>query len=1086
MFVLINSATENHKSIKKVNSVLDRYAIRVSQDSWQTRITEEGLVALRNDLMSIVNKNVSISCSKNYGFNKLKLLWVVGNKNKFNSFGQQPVFLTKILRRNISKDDYRIKTKFEIDVCDVSLLAGYYHDIGKNNVFFAKKILSKTPIADPVRHELFSFYFLLLIFEQFDIDKKFKNFSSSEIESLYFKTFLKLKNVYQNEKFQPNDYFNNLKISSFKDAVLISVLTHHRLPEDRNKKFMDVSSYIRAKEKRTYKGDEDNECFVMAGGFSENFIDKFNRVTHKLYLCFIDSTDDHEYWKGVVILSRSFLILADHKVSSIPLAKDGYDKNNESVFANTEIDNKSKIRTLKQPLAWHLRSVGELASNIAHGFFENYRTGSEFEYLNRASILNANKPAVGRFKWQEDASSCLIEQKKINNAPSLIFLISGTGSGKTRACFRFVTNVSISNDKCRITTLLNLRTLTTQTYDVYKNQVGINENYLTMLIGNMFYKTDIETAIKGLKHGIENEEYQENEDEMIRDIDEEDSDYYDFVGGKYNIPNYINLFATNKKKNLEKIIGSPVLVATADYLVNAGDFSQQGRHSLLLNRVMSSDFILDEIDSYDSRSIFSMLRVVFLIGFFGRSIVLSSATISSNLAKMIYEAYNNGYKIFKKVNNCSTEFNYSFISDKNDFFGAINDTSNTERFGEDFNFYTNTIIKNLENEKNVYRMADIKTFEMQSCLSFMEYTKESVIELHNKNKWTDTETGKKISIGLVRLANTKTVVNVANVLRRDLQNLNVRVLSYHANKYIGERALIEKYLDEILVRKNNMNPAFNNEIKKHLKNESADEFLFIVVATPVEEIGRDHDFDWAVIEPSSSQSIVQTAGRVNRHRLLPVTDVNIILLQYNYLFCKNVDAGRREDFCFVRPGNENDSVKYEHDLKKLINYNGHPFNVDGRIKFDTSKNLFASLDDKSYHDENSKAIKYFFDTEYCMMYMCNSHYKAYRLRDIDNNQFILSYDPESFTYYHVRKCKNKNKLEKYPLKPNLKDSVFNIEENNDNLEFHFLYFTLDEITGYADNLNLKASKLLTATINIYNKKIDTIKIIRSMDGFGIE
>ena len=35
----------------------------------------------------------------------------------------------------------------------------------------------------------------------------------------------------------------------------------------------------------------------------------------------------------------------------------------------------------------------------------------------------------------------------------------------------------------------------------------------------------------------------------------------------------------------------------------------------------------------------------------------------------------------------------------------------------------------------------------------------------------------------------------------------------------------------------------------------------------MEEVGRDHDFDWAIIDASSVQSIVQTAGRVNRHRL---------------------------------------------------------------------------------------------------------------------------------------------------------------------------------------------------------------------------
>ncbi|MEX6067036.1 hypothetical protein [Providencia hangzhouensis] len=51
----------------------------------------------------------------------------------------------------------------------------------------------------------------------------------------------------------------------------------------------------------------------------------------------------------------------------------------------------------------------------------------------------------------------------------------------------------------------------------------------------------------------------------------------------------------------------------------------------------------------------------------------------------------------------------------------------------------------------------------------------------------------------------------------------------------------------------------------------------------MEEVGRDHDFDWAVIEPSSYRSIVQMAGRVRRHRAGEVASPNIALLQYNWV-----------------------------------------------------------------------------------------------------------------------------------------------------------------------------------------------------------
>jgi CRISPR-associated endonuclease/helicase Cas3 len=49
-----------------------------------------------------------------------------------------------------------------------------------------------------------------------------------------------------------------------------------------------------------------------------------------------------------------------------------------------------------------------------------------------------------------------------------------------------------------------------------------------------------------------------------------------------------------------------------------------------------------------------------------------------------------------------------------------------------------------------------------------------------------------------------------------------------------------------------------------------------VLGSPVTEVGRDHDYDWAVVEPSSMRSLIQLAGRVRRHRAswwhLPAAD----------------------------------------------------------------------------------------------------------------------------------------------------------------------------------------------------------------------
>ena len=42
-----------------------------------------------------------------------------------------------------------------------------------------------------------------------------------------------------------------------------------------------------------------------------------------------------------------------------------------------------------------------------------------------------------------------------------------------------------------------------------------------------------------------------------------------------------------------------------------------------------------------------------------------------------------------------------------------------------------------------------------------------------------------------------------------------------------------------------------------------------MLGSPVTEVGRDHDYDWAVVEPSSMRSLIQLAGRVRRHHLGP-------------------------------------------------------------------------------------------------------------------------------------------------------------------------------------------------------------------------
>ena len=153
----------------------------------------------------------------------------------------------------------------------------------------------------------------------------------------------------------------------------------------------------------------------------------------------------------------------------------------------------------------------------------------------------------------------------------------------------------------------------------------------------------------------------------------------------------------------------------------------------------------------------------------------------------------------------------------------------------------------------------------------------------------------------------------------------------------------------------------DSEIIELMKHSQQKNVPFVVIATPVEEVGRDHDFDWAVIDASSVQSIVQTAGRVNRHRRETIHEPNIIIPQFNYRHCKNVQQQKPKQPAFIYPGYESysqDENYPNHDLAKLLPWQNNQLIIDARLRFDKDNCLFAKLDDREIQ---GFCERYFYD-----------------------------------------------------------------------------------------------------------------------------
>ena len=90
MIVIFQSESEN-KSINRVRKILDAYANRIGNNSWMTPITKEGLDTVYHELRRIATKDTAVSCLLVKGRVQSELLWIVGNRGKFDEMGNVPV-----------------------------------------------------------------------------------------------------------------------------------------------------------------------------------------------------------------------------------------------------------------------------------------------------------------------------------------------------------------------------------------------------------------------------------------------------------------------------------------------------------------------------------------------------------------------------------------------------------------------------------------------------------------------------------------------------------------------------------------------------------------------------------------------------------------------------------------------------------------------------------------------------------------------------------------------------------------------------------------------------------------------------------
>ena len=808
--------------------------------------------------VSRASRNTCVAC---YKMGSGAALWIVGSKASFNEYGFYSVGQTRVERSLRSEPEQWFKT------CSLLVrAAAAAHDFGKGNLFFQNKIRGLTSSqSDPYRHEWLS----TLLCRSLRANPE-KDWQQAWVDVANSREI-------QNDPAVESSpaYVCDKPLQSMSDCIDALVLTHHGLGA--SGRFSGEGALA-----------DQVDCLTPHGGGPSSALSSWRGLERRLgSLLGDESLMDPLRLKAMYLYCRPALIAADHMVSGLE-SDSLFEKTSQETFANSERDSSGISRGLKQTLEDHLSMVCDSSGDLLHRF-ESLQ--EQLDCLPKLTCERFFEPvSQDRFQWQESAERAVRTIRSKTTDPVLVFNMAGTGAGKTRGNMRIA--LAMGNS-ARVSVALNLRSITIQTAKAYE-QMGLSANELSMVIGDSRAKQFLERSVPV-------------------DDDGNDTPMTDFeaIGSEGQLPDYL-LPMFERKPAQRTVLAAPVLVCTLDYLVQAGQPGDQGHYVRSCLRAMTSDLIVDEIDSLDSKSLVSILRLVQIHAFYGRNIICSSATISHPVAMAIYDAFKSGIELRSKLRQSNESVCCLFVDDALDCETFVGDCSSegSELFSGALKGRLEKLTQHHLDHAKRYRVARFLDFQLDpaaqaggsNLLCWMNAVQSCIMDLHRMNGFMVGKT--KVSVGLIRVPNIKE----CQLLVKHLQctGLPVRVGCYHSKDIFLARMIKEQKLDHLLSRHKGNEALENCEEVRDAVAQGRSDIALVLVATPVEEVGRDHDFDWAVIDASSCTSIIQTAGRVNRHRLfeLPLGSYNVAIPRYSIKHCKNLDRARPLAPIYQMPGHE--------------------------------------------------------------------------------------------------------------------------------------------------------------------------------------
>lgn len=970
MIVTLVSQCEK-KALGRTRRILDAFANRIGDNVWQTAITEEGLKTVKQLLRSSATKSTAVSCHRNKTRQLTELVWIVGNKRKFNEVGIVPVNRTK---RNIMHTEWENDWAYASSIQIIATLAALLHDIGKSTIGFQNKLIKGSKQGDSYRHEWISLKLFELMIEGCNADE------------VWLERLMQLGDWLKNndiEKRLANASQNTVNIEAMPPLaqwVAWLIVTHHRLPPA-DKVFHSVTAIQRMQqpqETALYKRNL-QQSYGRLKPFdywvkNPKSLEEITKAQLKDFWQFEHLVINSPAWQKnikrwskkalndatlmqlsqqasedkkaisdpfLLHLSRLCLMVGDHNYSS--LKEDDsrcitVDSSFKNLAANT--DRTASTPTVKQSLEEHLLGVGAFTAHFCRAL---PIIASEMPTLRNHDPL-AKPTGIERFKWQNQAFKMTYGLQEATREHGFFGVnMASTGAGKTIGNARIMYALADPKKGARFTIALGLRILTLQTGLSFRKNLKLAGDQLAILVGGSANKKLFELAYDNKTNDItdiigeykkddepdnESETFgSESSEDLLDEIVDSDIDYQD-----YEALNLDTVIASPKARDL---IFAPIVTCTVDHIIQASECKRGGKYIAPMLRLLSSDLILDEPDDFDQADLPALSRLVHLAGLFGTRVLLSSATLTPDLVTGLFEAYMEGRKLFNQSQNKPTPKVVCAWFDEQPKAMLSEQCSDVNGFQNSHKQFCEKRASYLA-QQPIRRKAEILPFSAnytkdkasQFYSTLAQTLVDAAIGLHYKyhevsdNK-LQADKDVRVSIGLIRVANINNITSIAmQLFKADSitvpDDTVIHVACYHAKQLLLLRNALENKLDRILDRSDSKVGIFNHsEIKQAIANNPNENHIFMVLATPVAEVGRDHDYDWAIVEPSSMRSIIQLAGRVWRHRPDKVAnEPNILLLQYNIRYFKHPNGKRP---IFTHPGFETTLFKPpSYDLNELM------------------------------------------------------------------------------------------------------------------------------------------------------------------------